>query len=91
MENEEYTKIMIPWTNGEEREAKCISLFSIKNINKKFLVYTFDEHDDNGMEVIHVSEVEEDENNVLIFKDVDPNDWEVVKDYFREVIKSEEE
>ena len=94
MENnvEETKKIMIPWPNGEEREATAINLFYIEELDKRFLVYTFDEHDDNGMEVIHVSEaVKDEEENVVELKEINPEEWELVKEILREAIKSEEE
>lgn len=86
----EENKIMIPSENGTEREATCISLMKIDELNKAFLIYTYGEHDDNGMEVIHVSRFVENDDNTINLEAVEPNDWEMIKDYLREVIKSEE-
>jgi len=90
MENEE-KKIIIPMEDGSEKEATCISLIKIEELDKMFLTYTFGEQDDNGMEVIHVSRYEEKEDNSIELTEVEPSDWEIIKDYLREVIKDEEE
>lgn len=90
MEENNKKKIMIPMEDGTEREATCISLIKIEEVNKFFLIYTFGEHDDNGMEVISVSQFIDNGDNTIDLKEVEPNDWEMVKDYLRAVIKSEE-
>ena len=93
MENSESTnrKIVIPIEGGGEREATCIELFKIEELDKMFLIYTYDEHDENGMEVIHVSQFIETEDDAIELREVEPSDWEVIKDYLREIIKGEEE
>lgn len=93
MENVENSekKIMIPMEDGTEKEATCISLIKVESLDKLFLIYTFGEQDDNGMEVIHVSRFEEKEDNSIELTEVEPADWEIIKDYLREVIKGEEE
>lgn len=90
MDNSE-KKIMIPMEDGTEKEATCISLFKIEELDKMFLIYTFGEQDDNGMEVIHVSRYEEKEDDLVELTEVEPSDWEIIKEYLREIIKGEEE
>lgn len=91
MEQEMKQTIMIPTSDGKEREATCIGLIKVDEVNKFFLIYTFGEHDDNGMEVLHVSEFIDNGDNTIDLKEVEPNDWNIVKNYLREAIKSEEE
>jgi hypothetical protein len=87
----EYKTIMVPMEDGTEKEAGIISFIRVEELNKKFLIYTFGEEDDNGMDVLHVSEVVEDENGSDIeLKEVEENDWSIVKDFLRESIRSEE-
>lgn len=90
MNNIEREKIIIPIEGGDGREATCILLFKIEDLDKMFIIYTYDEHDENGMEVIHVSQFIEKEDNSIELNQVEPSDWEIIKDYLREIIKGEE-
>ena len=93
MENSENTnhKIMIPLENGEKREAECLGLFKIKELDKEFLIYSFGERDSNEMEVVHASVVTREADGGIVLDDMDSAEWDYVKEFMREAIKSEGE
>lgn len=89
MDENKNKELVIPIEGEDGRKATCIELFKIEELNKMFIIYTYDEHDENGMEVIHVSEYVENDEDIEL-REVEPSDWEVIKDYLREIIKGEE-
>ena len=86
---EEFQKMKVKKSNGEEAEAEVLLCFELEKTGKKYIIYTFNEVDAQKMETIHASVITENENGYQL--DTIPDDeWTEVKDIMREIIKSEE-
>ncbi len=85
----ELQKIKVKKSNGEEAEAEVILCFELEKTGKNYLIYTFNEVDAQKMATIHASTIKENENGYQL--DTIPDDeWEMVKEIMREMIRSEE-
>lgn len=76
--------------NGEEINAEVLLYFSLDKTGNNYILYTFGEKDDNGMETIHASII----NNVdggYKLETMPDGDWEMVKEVMREIIRNEQE
>lgn len=86
---EELKKIKIKKSNGTEVEAEVLLCFELEKTGKKYILYTFNEVDSQNMETIHASIINENETGYQL--DTMPDeDWELVKEVMREIIRSEE-
>lgn len=70
--------------NGLEKEAEVVLCF--ENNGKNFIIYTFNETDENGMIILHSSMIRE-ENGNNVFEKVSPEDWAMVKDVMNKIVK----
>ena len=70
--------------NGLEKEAEVVLCF--ENNGKNFIIYTFNETDENGMIILHSSMIRE-ENGNNVFDKVSPEDWTMVKDVMNKIVK----
>lgn len=86
---EEVQKIKVKKSNGEEVEAEVLLCFELEKTGKNYILYTFNEVDNQRMETIHASTIKENENGYQL--DTIPDDeWSMVKELMREVIRNEE-
>lgn len=86
---EELQKIKVKKSNGEETEAEVLLCFELEKTGKKYILYTFNEIDEQKMETIHASILNEDKNGYQL--DTIPDDeWKDVKEVMREIIRNEE-
>ncbi|MBR3199067.1 MAG: DUF1292 domain-containing protein [Bacilli bacterium] len=86
---EEFQKITVKKSNGEEIEAEVLLCFELEKTGKNYILYTFNEVDAQKMETIHASVITETENGYQL--DVIPDDeWSDVKEIMREIIRNEE-
>ena len=84
METKKETFIIVDET-GAKKEARLISLFSLGE--KKYIIYTFDEIDENEMIKLYVSIFVE-KDGVYSFENItDDNEWTKVKDVMRQIAK----
>lgn len=83
-------KIKVLNENGEEIEAEVLLYFSLEKANTNYILYTFGEVDDNRMETIHASIIEEVEGGYKLIS-MPEEDWEKVKEVMREIIRNEQE
>ncbi len=83
-------KIKVLNETGEEIEAEVLLYFSLDKTGKDYILYTFSEVDDNAMETIHASILNKTEDGYKL--ETMPNDdWEMVKEVMREIIRNEQE
>ncbi len=86
---EELKNIKIKKSNGTEVEAEVLLCFELEKTGKKYILYTFNEVDSQNMETIHASIINENENGYQL-ETMPDEDWELVKEVMREIIRSEE-
>lgn len=86
MDTNKETFIIVDET-GSKKEARLISLFSLAE--KKYIIYTFDEVDENDMIKLYVSIFVE-KDGVYSFENItDDNEWTRVKDVMRQIAKED--
>lgn len=69
---------------GIEKEAEVVLCF--EKDNKNFIIYTFNETDDNGMIILYSSMVRS-ENGENIFEKINADDWTMVKEVMNKIVK----
>ena len=75
---------------GIEKDVEVISYFKLKSNNKYYLVYTENKEDNSGNVLTHISEVQED-NDTVILKTIDnPEILNEIKSIIIETINAEE-
>ncbi len=82
-------KLKVKKSNGEEAEAEVLLCFELEKTGKNYILYTFNEIDDKGMETIHASILNETEKGYSLDK-IPEEDWKEVKEVMREIIRNEE-
>ena len=82
-------KIKVINEKGEEVEAEVLLYFSLERTGKDYILYTFGEVDDEGMETIHASILVPAEDGYRL-ETMPEDDWETVKEIMREIIRNEE-
>ena len=80
-------KIQVINEQGKRIEADVLLHYVADE--KEFVLYTFHELDEQGMETIHASVLTKNENGYKLEK-VSDNDWNQVKEVMREIIRNEE-
>lgn len=70
--------------NGEVVNAEVVLAFEYNN--KKFVIYTFNEEDENGMIILHASLLDDSKEDAT-FEKISPEDWSVVKDIMNDIVK----
>lgn len=86
---EEKDLITFITNNGDEIEAEVLMFFSYdENPERKYIVYTFNEKDKNGMYIVHSGIYQEGEGNrVDILNIEDEAEWNRVKETMRDAVK----
>ncbi len=70
--------------NGEVVNAEVVLAFEYNN--KRFVIYTFNEEDENGMIILHASLLDDSKEDAT-FEKISPEDWSVVKDIMNDIVK----
>lgn len=83
-------KINVLNENGEEIEAEVLLYFSLDKTGKNYILYTFSEVDENAMETVHASILNETEDGYKL-ETMPDEDWEMVKEVMREIIRNEQQ
>ncbi len=86
---EELQKIRVKKSNGEEVEAEVILCFELEKTGKNYMIYTFNEVDAQNMATIHASVIKENENGYQL-DTMSDDEWTIVKEVMREMIRNEE-
>ena len=80
-------KFIIVDESGTKKDAERLSLFKTKDSEKTYIVYTFNEIDDNGMIKLYVA-ILNDKDGVYSLENItDTEEWTKVKDAMRKIAK----
>ena len=84
-------KITVINEKGEEVQAEILACFDLKEFNKTYAVFSYDEPEKNNLSKIYISTVTEVEGR-KVFTDVQTDEeWSEIKNKLREVAIAEEE
>lgn len=86
----ETNKINVLNENGEQLEAEILLYFSLDKSKSDYVLYTFNEKDSQKMETIHASILNKTESGYSLGT-MPAEDWDIVKEIMREIIRNEEE
>lgn len=80
-------KFVIVDESGTNKDAERLSLFKMKDSDKTYIVYTFNEVDENDMIKLYVA-ILNDNDGVYSLENITDNDeWTKVKDAMRKIAK----
>lgn len=83
-------KVTITNPRGQKAIADIVTIFRIKSLNKDYIVYTFNQKDENNNVKDYVSRLRV-ENGIYYFDSiVDEIEWEKVKSVINKMIKGGE-
>lgn len=83
----EREKFVIIDEAGTKKDAERLSLFKLKDSDKTYIVYTFNETDENDMIKLYVA-ILNDNDGVYSLENITDNDeWTSVKDAMRKIAK----
>lgn len=88
---EQQDKMKIIDENGKERMADVLLYFTLKENNKDYIIYTFNEKDSKGMIVVYSSLINidpENKDNVTLSGIESDEEWNKIKDIMRKLIKT---
>ena len=71
--------------NGVEREAEVVLGF--EKDNKNFVIYTFNDADEAGMNILYSSIIKE-ENGEITFEKLNDSDWDMAKKLMNDIVKN---
>lgn len=74
--------------DGKEREADVLGIFTIEKYNKDYILYTFNEKDENDMVKIYASTLVAKEDMYSFEAIATPEEWATIKDIMREMAQS---
>lgn len=75
---------------GSKRNAELISLFGLDGNEKKYIIYTFNEVDENEMIKLYVSIFNEKDGVYSLENIVDDTEWTKIKEVMRQMAKDGE-
>ena len=80
-------KFVVVDESGTKKDAERVSLFKLKDVEKTYIVYTFNEVDENDMIKLYVA-ILNDNDGVYSLENISDNDeWTKVKDAMRKIAK----
>lgn len=82
---EEKQTIVVIDKDGKEREAEVLSVFTIEEYSKDYILYTFNEIDENDMIKIYASTLVQKEDMYSFEAIATPEEWTTIKDIMREM------
>lgn len=80
-------KFVVIDETGTKKDAERISLFKLKDNDKTYIVYTFNEIDDNDMMKLYVAILNEKDSVYQLENITDNDEWTKVKDAMRKIAK----
>lgn len=80
-------KFVIVDESGEKKDAERLSLFKLKDTDKTYIVYTFNETDENDMIKLYVAILNEKDGVYSLENITDSDEWTSVKDAMRKIAK----
>ncbi len=87
-ENVERELITLITPDGDEVECEVLIFFELNSTHKKYLVYTYNEKDKNGMVTVYASTVTQKEDGYHLSSIETEQEWEEIKEVMRQTIKS---
>lgn len=88
-ELQELQKINVRKSNGEVAEAEVLLCFELEKTGKSYIIYTFNEVDNQKMETFHASVITENEDGYQL-DTMSDDEWKIVKEIMRDMIRNEE-
>lgn len=83
----EREKFVVVDDSGTKKDAERLSIFKLKESDKKYIVYTFNEVDENDMIKLYVA-ILNDKDGVYSLENItDSDEWIKVKDAMRKIAK----
>lgn len=89
-ENKELKKdtITVIDQNGQEREAEVITDLKLPDTGKEYIIYTFNEKDENDMLTLYVSVLVE-KDGMYTFEDIESDEeWNKLKEIMKAMAQS---
>ena len=83
----EREKFVIVDENGTKKDAERLSLFKLKDNEKTYIVYTFNEVDENDMIKLYVAILNDNDGIYSLENITDGDEWIKVKDAMRKIAK----
>lgn len=80
-------KFVVIDETGTKKDAERISLFKLKDSDKTYIVYSFNEVDDNDMMKLYVAILNEKDGVYQLENITDNDEWTKVKDAMRKIAK----
>ena len=71
-------KVLITNSQGQSMQAEVVMAFKIKNNNQKYIVYTFNEKDNDNIKT-YVSKIREESTGVYFDPILDEEEWKMVR------------
>ena len=72
-------KVLITNALNQQVQADVIMAFKLNNNNQKYIVYTFNEKENNNIKT-YVSRIREEENDIFFDSIVDEDEWKMVRE-----------
>ena len=82
---DEKETIVIEYQNGESFETELVTYLISKDKNSVYIVYTNNEVEENGDQIIYVSKVIARDNTVKIEEILDDSEWLAVQELLKEI------
>lgn len=70
--------------NGNETKANIIASFTLDEFKKDYIIYTFEDSNENEMLKIHTSTLIETKDNYQLEKIETEEEWQAIKKFMRE-------
>lgn len=83
--NENKNFIKIKRTNGNIEEAEILLFFRLEEEGQEYIVYTFNEQEDD-LVTVYTSKYVKNEENIYLEEVTDEAEWEKIKDVMRKAI-----
>ena len=72
-------KVLITNAQNQQVQADVIMAFKLNNNNQKYIVYTFNEKENDNIKT-YVSKIREEENGIYFDSIIDDNEWKMVRE-----------
>lgn len=77
--------------NGKEANAEVLSTFEIKELGKKYILFTLNEKDENNMVKMYASRIIE-RDGMYSFEAIDSDEeWSIIKEVIKKMAQTPEE
>ncbi len=84
-------KIEITNSLGQKVDADIITVFKVNSTDKDYIVYTFNEKDDNNNYKTYTSRLRETNGQYFLDAITDDNEWQEVKNIIVKIADNQEE